>query len=170
MTVRRALATTLATPSRTLLTLSRLGSGRHSTLDCSSAGTQCPCRRTRSTLTLTQCSRTTPWPRSWRTTPLTLRARGGSPPATLSQAHGTSTTDTPLRTIMAGPGYWVHSTSFDDQEISLAGPIEPGSGQAPRVEAIPTGAGWNFIGVIDTTRDNTQGSSGASWYGLTAPR
>ena len=74
----------------------------------------------------------------------------------------TSTTDTPLRTIMAGPGYWVHSTSFDDQEISLAGPIEPGSGQAPRVEAIPTGAGWNFIGVIDTTRDNTQGSSGAS--------
>ena len=74
----------------------------------------------------------------------------------------TSTTDTPLRTIMAGPGYWVHSTSFDDQEIGLAGPIEPGSGQAPRVEAIPTGAGWNFIGVIDTTRDNTQGSSGAS--------
>jgi hypothetical protein len=74
----------------------------------------------------------------------------------------TSTTDTPLRTIMAGPGYWVHSNSFDDQEIGLAGPIEPGSGQAPRVEAIPTGAGWNFIGVIDTTRDNTQGSSGAS--------
>ena len=74
----------------------------------------------------------------------------------------TSTTDTPLRTIMAGPGYWVHSTSFDDQEIGLAGPIEPGSGQAPRVEAIPTGAGWNFVGVIDTTRDNTQGSSGAS--------
>ena len=74
----------------------------------------------------------------------------------------TSTTDTPLRTIMAGPGYWVRSTSFDDQEIGLAGPIEPGSGQAPRVEAIPTGAGWNFIGVIDTTRDNTQGSSGAS--------
>ena len=74
----------------------------------------------------------------------------------------TSTTDTPLRTIVAGPGYWVHSTSFDDQEIGLAGPIEPGSGQAPRVEAIPTGAGWNFVGVIDTTRDNTQGSSGAS--------
>ena len=74
----------------------------------------------------------------------------------------TSTTDTPLRTIMAGPGYWVHSNSFDDQEIGLAGPIEPGSGQAPRVEAIPTGAGWNFVGVIDTTRDNTQGSSGAS--------
>ena len=74
----------------------------------------------------------------------------------------TSTTDTPLRTILAGPGYWVHSNSFDDQEIGLAGPIEPGSGQAPRVEAIPTGAGWNFVGVIDTTRDNTQGSSGAS--------
>ena len=74
----------------------------------------------------------------------------------------TSTTDTPLRTIVAGPGYWVHSNSFDDQEIGLAGPIEPGSGQAPRVEAIPTGAGWNFVGVIDTTRDNTQGSSGAS--------
>ena len=74
----------------------------------------------------------------------------------------TSTTDTPLRTILAGPGYWVHSNSFDDQEIGLAGPIEPGSGQAPRVEAIPTGPGWNFVGVIDTTRDNTQGSSGAS--------
>ena len=74
----------------------------------------------------------------------------------------TSTTDTPLRTIVAGPGYWVHSNSFDDQKIGLAGPIEPGSGQAPRVEAIPTGAGWNFVGVIDTTRDNTQGSSGAS--------
>ena len=74
----------------------------------------------------------------------------------------TSTTDTPLRTIMAGPGYWVHSTSFDGQSISLAGPIEPGSGQAPRVEAIPTGAGWNFVGVIDTTRDSTQGASGAS--------
>ena len=74
----------------------------------------------------------------------------------------TSTTDTPLATILAGPGYWVHSTSFDDQEISLAGPIEPGSGQAPRVEAISTGAGWNFVGVIDTTRSNTQGASGAS--------
>ena len=73
-----------------------------------------------------------------------------------------STTDTPLRTILAGPGYWVHSNSFDDQEIGLAGPIEPGSGQAPRVVSIPTGAGWNFVGVIDTTRDNTQGSSGAS--------
>ena len=74
----------------------------------------------------------------------------------------TSTTDTPLATILAGPGYWVHSTSFDDQSVSLAGPIEPGSGQAPRVEAISTGAGWNFVGVIDTTRSNTQGSSGAS--------
>ena len=72
----------------------------------------------------------------------------------------TSTTDTPLRTISAGPGYWVHSTSFDNQEMNLAGPIEPGSGQAPRVEAIPTGAGWNFVGVIDTTRSQTQGSSG----------
>ena len=29
----------------------------------------------------------------------------------------TSTTDTPLRAIMAGPGYWVHSTSFDGQSI-----------------------------------------------------
>ena len=74
----------------------------------------------------------------------------------------TSTTDTPLRTIMAGPGYWVHSNSFDAQEIALAGPIEPGSGQAPRVEAIPTGAGWNFVGVIDTTKGKTQGASGAS--------
>ena len=74
----------------------------------------------------------------------------------------TSTTDTPLTTILAGPGYWVHSTSFDDQSVSLAGPIEPGSGQAPRVEAISTGAGWNFVGVIDTTRNNTQGASGAS--------
>ena len=74
----------------------------------------------------------------------------------------TSTTDTPMRTVMAGPGYWVHSTSFDDQAISLAGPIEPGSGQAPRVEAISTGPGWNFVGVIDTTRSNTQGASGAS--------
>ena len=74
----------------------------------------------------------------------------------------TSTTDTPLATILAGPGYWVHSTSFDGQSISLAGPIEPGSGQAPRVEAISTGAGWNFVGVIDTTRSNTQGASGAS--------
>ena len=72
----------------------------------------------------------------------------------------TSTTDAPLATILAGPGYWVHSTSFDDQEISLAGPIEPGSGQAPRVEAIPTGAGWNFVGVIDTARNNTEGESG----------
>ena len=74
----------------------------------------------------------------------------------------TSTTDTPLATILAGPGYWVHSTSFDDQSISLAGPIEPGSGQAPRVESISTGAGWNFVGVIDTTRGNTQGDSGVS--------
>ena len=74
----------------------------------------------------------------------------------------TSTTDTPLATILAGPGYWVHSTSFDGQSVNLAGPIEPGSGQAPRVEAIPTGAGWNFVGVIDTTRNSTQGKSGNS--------
>ncbi len=73
----------------------------------------------------------------------------------------TSTTETPLSQVSSTMGYWVHSASFEAQNVELAGPISEG-GQAPSVVSIPTGAGWNFVGVIDTTRANTEGASGGT--------
>ena len=78
----------------------------------------------------------------------------------------TSQTTPGLTTIEAGHGYWVEASDFEDQKVALEGPTGPGDSR-PAVTAIATGSGWNFVGVIDQSRIQTQsGSKGAT---LTRP-
>ena len=78
----------------------------------------------------------------------------------------TSQTTPGLTTIEAGHGYWVEASDFEDQKVALEGPTGPGDSR-PAVTAIATGSGWNFVGVIDQSRTQTQsGSKGAT---LTRP-
>jgi hypothetical protein len=72
-----------------------------------------------------------------------------------------STTQTPLNTITAGPGYWVQANNFEAQKVALVGEVEPGAGSPPPISSIPVAAGWNFIGVIDPSRIQTQAHFGA---------
>ncbi len=74
----------------------------------------------------------------------------------------TSTTVPPLNTIQAGRGYWVQANNFESQKVALVGPVEPGAGSPPSIATIPVVAGWNFIGVTDASREQTQ----ATHFGL----
>jgi hypothetical protein len=81
--------------------------------------------------------------------------------ATKDEASGnwSSSTTNPLNTIMAGWGYWVHNNNFEGQEMDLQGPAGATSDSPPPVVTIPTGAGWNFVGVVDQSREQTTGDS-----------
>ena len=67
----------------------------------------------------------------------------------------TSQTDPGLTTVTAGPGYWVETSDFEDQTISLEGPTAPGDAR-PGLTTIATGDGWNLVGVVDQSRSQTQ--------------
>jgi hypothetical protein len=67
-----------------------------------------------------------------------------------------------LTSIHSGHGYWVHNNNFESQSVSLVGPVEPSAGSPPAVVTIPTVAGWNFVGVSDVSRANTEGSDGTA--------
>ena len=67
----------------------------------------------------------------------------------------TSQTEPALSSITAGPGYWVESSNFEDQTVSLSGPTSPGDAR-PGLTTIPTGNGWNLVGVVDQSRSQTQ--------------
>jgi hypothetical protein len=67
----------------------------------------------------------------------------------------TSQTEPALSSITAGPGYWVESSNFEDQTVSLSGPTSPGDAR-PGLTTIPTGNGWNLVGVVDQSRTQTQ--------------
>jgi len=67
-----------------------------------------------------------------------------------------------LTSIHSGNGYWVHNNNFASQSVALVGPVEPSAGSPPAVVTIPTVAGWNFVGVTDVTRANTEGSDGTA--------
>ncbi|MEX0761565.1 MAG: Ig-like domain-containing protein [Dehalococcoidia bacterium] len=84
--------------------------------------------------------------------------------ATKDSATGlfSSTTSPALNSINAGPAYWAHTNDFDAQEVELVGRTEPGSGSPPAVITIPTGQNWNFVGVVDQRREQTEGVSGAT--------
>jgi len=73
-----------------------------------------------------------------------------------------STTELSLTDVRQGVGYWVHTDSFEAQDIALTAPIGPGSASPPSVVTIPTGNGWNFVGVIDVSGANTTGASGVT--------
>ena len=59
-----------------------------------------------------------------------------------------------LTDIEARYGYWVHSEGFIRQEVQLA-TIRRGQ-DTPRLRAIDTNKGWNFVGVVDQDGDQTQ--------------
>jgi hypothetical protein len=67
-----------------------------------------------------------------------------------------------LATISSGAGYWVHSNNCESQAVALIGPVEPSAGAPPAVVTIPTVAGWNFVGVSDVSRANTENADGVA--------
>jgi len=67
-----------------------------------------------------------------------------------------------LKEIHSGHGYWVHNNNFESQSVALVGPVAPSAGSPPAVVTIPTVAGWNFVGVSDVTRANTEGADGTT--------
>ena len=67
-----------------------------------------------------------------------------------------------LTEIHSGHGYWVHNNNFESQSVALQGPVAPSAGSPPAVVTIPTVAGWNFVGVSDVTRANTEGADGTT--------
>jgi hypothetical protein len=70
----------------------------------------------------------------------------------------TSQTTPGLSTVSAGPGYWVETSDFEDQKISLEGPTGPGDAR-PGLTTIATGNGWNLVGVVDQSRTQTQAAN-----------
>ena len=84
--------------------------------------------------------------------------------ATKDATSGTfaSTSESPLTSVSQGVGYWVHNNNFESQAVALVGAVEPSAGTPPAVVTIPTVAGWNFVGVVDVSRANTQGADGTT--------
>ncbi len=70
----------------------------------------------------------------------------------------TSQTTPGLSSITAGPGYWVETSDFEDQKVSLEGPTGPGDAR-PSLTTIATGNGWNLVGVVDQSRSQTQATN-----------
>ncbi|MDA1283074.1 MAG: hypothetical protein O2921_10750 [Chloroflexi bacterium] len=84
----------------------------------------------------------------------------------VGSAAYTSQTTPGLTSITAGPGYWVETSNFEDQKVSLEGPTGPGDAR-PGLTTVATGNGWNLVGVVDQSRSQTQsGNKGAT---LTRP-
>jgi len=67
-----------------------------------------------------------------------------------------SQTNPGLTSVNTGHGYWVETSDFENQKVALEGPTGPGDAR-PGLTTIPTGNGWNFVGVVDQSRIQTQG-------------
>jgi hypothetical protein len=65
-----------------------------------------------------------------------------------------------LSTIHSGQGYWIHSTEFASQSVSLTGPEGPSASAPPSIPSIELASGWNLIGVVDATKALTQANEG----------
>jgi hypothetical protein len=78
----------------------------------------------------------------------------------------TSQTDPGVSTVTAGPGYWIETSDFEDQKVTLEGPAGPGDAR-PGLTTIPTGSGWNLVGVVDQSGTQTQKADNAT--SLTRP-
>ena len=76
----------------------------------------------------------------------------------------TNQNDAPLNDVQARYGYWVHSTSFVTQYVTLVGKGDRENDGPPRPEDLVVQDGWNFVGVLDQDGDQTQ--SGAFGTGL----
>jgi hypothetical protein len=74
----------------------------------------------------------------------------------------TSGTTPGLSNVTAGPGYWIETSNFEDQKVTLEGPTGPGDAR-PGLTTIATGNGWNLVGVVDQSRTQTQkGNNGTT--------
>jgi hypothetical protein len=60
-----------------------------------------------------------------------------------------------LSTVTAGAGYWIETSDFEDQTVALEGPTGPGDAR-PGLTTIATGNGWNLVGVVDQSRQQTE--------------
>jgi len=78
----------------------------------------------------------------------------------------TSQTDPGVTTVASGPGYWIETGDFEDQKVTLEGPAGPGDAR-PGLTTIPTGSGWNLVGVVDQSGTQTQKADNAT--SLTRP-
>ena len=88
-----------------------------------------------------------------------------SPWSIATRMEGTWSTDpehATLTKVHSKYGYWVHAQGFTTQSVKLIGAInrtDP-SVVPPDLVAIPTNAGWNFVGVVDQDGDQTQNNFG----------
>ena len=75
-----------------------------------------------------------------------------------------------LTNIKAGLGYWVHADTFVTERVQLRGP-DRGRSEAPlNPIGLTTGAGWNFVGVVDQDNDQTEGDRWGDSYTLQVQR
>jgi len=84
----------------------------------------------------------------------------GSPWSVATKDSATGLFSGGLSSISSGSGYWVHSTEFSSQSVSLVGPEGPSASAPPSIEAIGLASGWNLIGVVDATKAKTQANEG----------
>ena len=68
-----------------------------------------------------------------------------------------------LSDIHSGSGYWVHSTEFSSQAVTLTGPEGPSASAPPSINSIPLASGWNLVGVVDATKASTQANEGTRY-------
>jgi len=66
-----------------------------------------------------------------------------------------------LSNIESGNGYWVHSTEFSTQKVTLTGPEGPSASAPPTISSIALASGWNLVGVVDATKQKTEKNEGA---------
>jgi len=78
-----------------------------------------------------------------------------------------SQTSPGLTSVHAGHGYWVETGDFENQKVALEGPTGPGDAR-PGLTTIPVGSGWNFVGVVDQSRIQTQSGAGGTQLNKTA--
>jgi hypothetical protein len=90
----------------------------------------------------------------------------GSPWSVATKDSATALFTGGLTSISAGNGYWVHSTEFSSQSVSLAGPEGPSASAPPSIEAISLASGWNLVGITDATKALTQANEGATYKAM----
>lgn len=90
----------------------------------------------------------------------------GSPWAVATKDTATGLFSGGLSSISSGNGYWVHSTEFSSQSVSLTGPEGPSASAPPSIEAISLASGWNLVGITDSTKALTQANAGTVYKGV----
>ena len=90
----------------------------------------------------------------------------GSPWQTATKDAASGAFSGSLSSISSGNGYWVHSSEFSSQSVSLVGPEGPSASAPPAIEAIDLASGWNLVGITDATKAKTQANEGDIYKGV----